>query len=133
MSATNYAELKVLDWLLGAESVSLPATWYIGLSVGDPGESGSTSGEPSGSGYGRVAVTNSSTAWQQASVAKSNLATVVLPNPSGSWGSPSHFFLADASTGGNVWITGALATTVSIGAANSPVQFNPGALLFTMD
>jgi hypothetical protein len=133
MSATNLAELRVLDWLIGAEAVSLPASWYIGLSVGDPGETGSTASEPSGNGYGRVAIVNSSTAWQQASVAKSNLATVVMPTPTGSWGSPTHFFVADASTGGYVWIYGALATTVSIGAANAPVQFNPGSLLFTLD
>jgi hypothetical protein len=108
-SFTNYLENKLLDHVFGGGNYTRPATLYIGLSTSDPGETGSTAGEPSGNGYARVAVVNNATNFPAASGgAKTNGTPIEFPEATGAWGTVTHFFIADNSTGGNVLGYGAL-------------------------
>lgn len=102
-SFTNYLENKLLDHVFGGGNYTRPATLYIGLSTSDPGETGSTTGEPSGNGYARVAVVNNATNFPAASGgAKTNGTPIEFPEATGAWGTITHLFIADAETGGNV-------------------------------
>jgi hypothetical protein len=113
-SFTNYLENELLDHVFGGTDYSRPATLYIGLSTSDPGETGSTSGEPSGNNYARVSVTNNDTNFPEASSgAKSNGTAIEFPEASGSWGTITHFFIADAASGGNVIGYGELSVSKS--------------------
>jgi hypothetical protein len=112
---TNNLENAILDDLFGKTAYSVPATYYIGLSTSDPGETGSLAGEPSGNGYARVAVTNNTTNFPAASGGtKSNGAAITFPEASGSWGTITHFFIADAETAGNVIASGELLSSKTI-------------------
>lgn len=111
MSATNYAEQKILDHLLGTTSFTMPAAPWIKLHTGDPGEdatanaAGNTTrkqvtfgatASPSG-----VATSTSSADWTNVSTAETY-----------SW-----YSTWDASTGGNPLLVGQLtaAVTVAVG------------------
>lgn len=60
MPKTNYANAKVQSALYGGASLGVPATWYLAWSTTTPNQDGSNFTEPSGNGYARVAITNSS-------------------------------------------------------------------------
>jgi len=117
MTYSDYLENKILDHLFGKTTYTAPATLYVGLcaSVND---AGTITGEPSGNGYARVAVTNNTTNWPDAaSGTKSNGTEIAFPQASGTWGSVGYFFLADDPTAGNLIAWGELT-----GGAVSPVN-----------
>lgn len=114
MSKSNYAEIAVLDWLLGGATPTRPSTRHLALHTADPGETGAT-GELSGNGYARQAVTFGAAA----SGATSNTSTHTFTASGGSWGTVTHFSIWDASTSGNCLYVGALSTSRTIGDGES--------------
>jgi hypothetical protein len=56
-SFTNFLELEVLDHILKTGAYTPPATVYLALFTGDPGETGSVAAEATYTGYERVAIT----------------------------------------------------------------------------
>jgi len=56
-SFTNFLEDEVLDHILKTGSYSPPATVYLALFTGDPGEAGSVAAEATYTGYERAAIT----------------------------------------------------------------------------
>lgn len=56
-SLTNAYELEVLDHILQTGSYTPPATVYLALFTGDPGEAGSVAAEADYTGYDRTAIT----------------------------------------------------------------------------
>ncbi len=112
MSYCDYLENKILDHIFGGGDFARPATLYVGLcsSITD---AGAITGEPSGSGYARVAVTNNATNWPAASGgAKSNGTAITFPKATGSWGTLSAAFISDAASGGNILLWASLGGSI---------------------
>lgn len=90
-----------------------------------------TSAEPSGSNYSRVAVTANSTNFPNATSASpsvsSNGTATTFPSPSADWGFAVGWVESDASTAGNYWYWGVLATHIDCGSGSTP-SFAIGAL-----
>jgi len=127
---SNYLENQIQDLVLGDGSFSQPATVYVGLWTAtlDDTSDGSTSGEVSGNNYSRVAVTNNSTNWPNASSGeKHNGAAITFPTPSGSWGTVTHVAILDASSAGNILYWIALTASKAINSGDT-VSFATSAL-----
>jgi hypothetical protein len=84
MSASDSLELALLDYAFGNIAFTPDATYHIGLSGADPGETGATNNEPSGGSYARVPVTNNSTNFPSGNP-KSNGTVITFPTPSANW------------------------------------------------
>jgi hypothetical protein len=109
-------ENEILDHIFGKATFTAAATLYIGFSTADPLDDESGIAEPTGNNYSRVAVDNNKTTWSTSSGgAISNAIVIESPVASGSWGTISHFFITDASSGaGIVYAHGSLGSSQSI-------------------
>ena len=135
MSLSNYASKALLDYMFSKTSnFDTQPTIYVGLSTADPLEDGAGITEPSGNGYARVATVAGD--WNTATLADPSLLdnanTVTFPQATGAWGTVTHFFLIDASSGGNILGSGALPVPKSPSNLDTP-SFAAGALDVTMD
>ncbi|MFA5436814.1 MAG: hypothetical protein WC372_12320 [Candidatus Neomarinimicrobiota bacterium] len=128
MTASNYLEAAILDHIFSEAVYSAP-TWYVGLSVSDPGEDGSGLSEPTDSVYVRQAV-GSTTRTDNAVV---NDADIEFPTATASWGTINYFALFDGVTASTANILGSAAVAVpkSVGIGDT-VKFAAGALTVTM-
>jgi len=123
-SLSDYTELEVLDHVLKTADWAQPTNLYVGLSTADPLDDASGIAEPSGNGYARV----NHNAWDAAaSRATENTGTISFPEATGSWGTVTHFFIADAASGGNMIAHGALSASKTIGAGDN-ASFQDGAI-----
>lgn len=141
---TNFAENKIIDALLRAQSIGTPATWYVGLFTAAPSDTGGGT-EVTGGSYARVAVTaalanfagtqsaGSTTASSGTGGTSSNNGAITFPAPTANWGVVTHFGLFDASTAGNLWIWGALTASKTINNGDAAPSFAAGALTFQID
>lgn len=144
MSATDDLEKYIGDQIFGtsqSSSVSLPTDIYLGLSKGDPGETGSTSNEVSGGSYARVKVvdnTNSSTDFQYDSTNQrwENSSAITFATASAEWASSTdkitHAFLIDSDSAGTVLWSAALGTQQAVASGQQP-SFASGDLQFTIN
>jgi len=134
-SITNYLEEKLLKDLFGIAAFSPPSTFYIGVCTGGVAEDGTVTGEPSGNGYARVSVGNN-TNWDYSQVSGvtkiENHSAIAFAEATGSWGTLTAVFIADAETGGNVLAFATLASSKAIGSGDT-LQFDAGDLEFTLD
>lgn len=134
MPKTTYLRNKYLDDAFRGIAYSWPATVYFGLSIGSPGASGSLSGEPSGGGYARVALTISASnikgtggetagASAGSSGELKNGVSIAFPTSSGAWGSGiNYLFISDAASAGNMLAYGEILTPFNVtGAGESPL------------
>lgn len=113
MSATNYAEAKVVDHLLGTTTFTKPTAVYVKLHTGDPGEDATSNaaGETTrkvvtfgaASSPSGVATSNSSADWTSVSTTETY----------------SYFSIWDASSAGNPLLTGALTASVAVTAGDN--------------
>lgn len=107
-SKTAYLSKAILDHVLGRTTYTAPATLYVVLSTAafDPLATGSACNEVAGGAYARVASTNNTTEWPNASSAapsiKANANDLVFPTATADWGTPLAAYLADASSSGNL-------------------------------
>ncbi len=112
---SNYLEAKWLDHTFGNTAYSAPATVYVGLFTVLPVDAGTGGTEVSGGSYARVAVTNNTTNWPNASAGnpttKSNGAIFTFPTATADWGTVVGLGIFDASTSGNLLAFGPLAST----------------------
>lgn len=154
---TDYAENRLSDFLRRGQPLVIggaTATWntppifYVGLLTAAPSDSAAGT-EVSGTGYARVAITSSLTAWSgtqapgsttastgsDGTIENNNAITFSRPDTTASWGNVSHFALYDAPSGGNMWDWGLVnnGTPVSIGSGVSTVQFAAGTLSLQED
>jgi len=134
MSFTDFLENELLDHVFSAAVFVAPVTTYIGLSTTTPTDAGGNITEPSGgAGYARVAKTNNVTNWPAAvGGLKENGTTVDFPTATGAWGTVTHFFIADAASGGNILATGALTTPKTIDNGDT-ASFAVGDIDITLD
>ena len=110
MSAlSDYAENKVLDVLGANATFTAPSAVYLGLSTGSFNDDGSGT-EISGNNYARVAVSFGSAA----SGTMSNDAAIEFAAATGNWGSVSHWALFDASSSGNMLVSGSFTSAKTI-------------------
>lgn len=132
-SKTGYLENKALDTVLGGPQLTTPTTVYIALSTAafTTSATGSSMTEVSGSGYGRVSVTNNSTNWPNASSgAKSNGTVFTFSSATGSWGTVLSFYIVDASSAGNTLYGADLTTSRTINSGDT-ASFAIGAITLT--
>lgn len=145
-SLTDYAENKLVDAVFRAQSLGAPATFYVGLATAASScETGSvTEVSTSGTAYARAAVTSSLANWAGTQSAgsttassgtggqTSNNSTITIGSTAtASWGTVTHFIVADASTAGNIWICQALTTSKTINNGDPAPTFSAGALTVT--
>lgn len=130
---SDYLEAKLLDHVFGKTAYTAPTDLYLGLSTTDPTDAGTQTGEPSGGSYARVKVTNNTTNFPNASGgSKANGATFTFPKATGAWGTVTHFFIADASTAGNILASGALTESKAVTSGDT-INFLSGAITITLD
>lgn len=107
-SKTAFLSKALLDHVLGRTTYTAPATLYVVLSLSpfDPLATGSACDEITGGAYARVASTNNTTEWPNASSAipsiKANASDLVFPAATADWGTPMSAYLGDASSSGNL-------------------------------
>jgi hypothetical protein len=132
MSFTDYLENKVLNQNFGGVAWTPPATLYFGLSTTTIADDGTGITEPVGSAYARVAVTNNTTNFPNTTTgSKSNGTDIPFATATGAWGTVTYFFIADASTAGNVLAYGALTTAKTIGNGDT-ARFAAGSLTISL-
>lgn len=120
-NVSTFAAHKILDKVFGATDFTPPATFYVGLMSVRPLVDGTGGTEFSGNGYARVAVTNNTTNFPNASArTKSNGTTITFPTATGNQGTAVAVVLYDAPTGGNLWF---ISNTVSIAVTNGMTPY----------
>lgn len=142
MSAmSNYLENKLVDHLFRAQTLTAPATLYIGLFTAAPSDAGGGT-EVSGGSYSRAAVTSSLANWAGTQSAGSTVASsgtggqtsnngaITFATPSATWGAVTHFGIFDAASAGNLLFHGSLAVAKTINQGDT-VSFPAGSLTVT--
>lgn len=139
---SDYVENKLADLLVRGQAFTAPATVYVGLSTTACSDS-SFGTEVSGGSYARVAVTSSLANWAGTQSAgsttassgtggqTSNNAAINFPTPSAGWGTVTYWFLADASTSGNLLICDDLTVSKTINTGDT-VSFAIASLTVTV-
>ena len=111
MSISNYAELKILEHTTGKTSWTMPATVYVKLHLGDPGEAATSNAA--------VEDTRKVAAWATAaSGAIATSATVEWTNVAATE-TYSHWSMWDDLTAGNALWSGALSTSAAVTAGDT--------------
>lgn len=136
-SFAEYLEKKILDEVFGGTAFSAPGTLYIGLSTTTITNAGGNITEPSGNGYARKAVTNDTNNWNTAITEsnkgkKTNKVAFEFAQATGSWGTITDWFIADASSGGNILAWGALGTSKSV-TSGDIFRLAADAIVLTLD
>lgn len=134
MGLAQYLQRKILDHVLGKTTFTAPATVYIALYTVAPTNAGGGT-EVTGGSYARVAVTNNTTNFPNASggdpASKANGAAVTFPTPTADWGLVVAWAMMDASSGGNQLYNAALETPRNILNGSAAPSFAIGELAFT--
>lgn len=137
MPLTNYARQQIIKGVIGKEyfgrrpnstggNTTTTYPFYLALSKTQPDVYGGSISEPSaGLGYSRTnldnslfsgdAIFNSTPDYDGTNDVYSftNVADIVFPEATGSWGTITHFAIYDAKTGGNMIAFGTLASPIS--------------------
>lgn len=140
---SDYAENKLIDWLLRGQTFTPPTSTYVALFTASPSDTGGGT-EVTGGTYARVPVTSALTSWAGTQAAASttvssgtsgtttNNADITFPTPSASWGTVTSYGLFDALSGGNLLIYGALDISKTINSGDV-VKFPLNTLSFQID
>jgi len=140
---SNYLENKVLDWLLRAQTYTVPTTTYVAIFTATPTAAGGGT-EVSGGSYARVAITSSLTNWAGTQGATttavssgtsgltSNNNSITFPAPTATWGVITGMGIYDASTAGNLLLFSPLAITKTVNNGDAPPNFAISSLTFTI-
>lgn len=143
---TDYAENKLIDYLMRGQASGAPSTWYVALYTACPTDSTAGTEVTNANGYARVSVgANALTNWAAtqggttassgttgttSNLAAINFATVVTS----SWGTVNCYGLLDSGThgAGNLWVYSSITVppTLTVGATAS---FAIGTLTFQLD
>jgi hypothetical protein len=111
MSISNYAENKILEHTTGKTAWTMPATVYVKLHTGDPGEAATSNAA--------TEATRKSAAWAAASSGSiATNATLEWTNVAATE-TITHWSLWDAATSGNALWTGALSSSAAVTAGDT--------------
>jgi hypothetical protein len=136
-SFSDYAELKILDHLVGKTSWTMP-TAYVALCTSAPSDlsTGATIVEPSTSGTAYARKSTAGADWNSAaSGAIDNANAITFATATGAgWGTITHFALVDSGTygAGNMLAWGSLTVSKAISAGDT-ASFAAGDLDITLD
>lgn len=101
---TNPQLARLANYLYGGttDPVVSPAQFYVGLATGSVSTAGVITGEPTGGGYQRVAVSNDKTSFSTATNNGNvtNKIDVTFPESTTAWGNITTVFISDQATGG---------------------------------
>ena len=127
MPLTVPSQNFVLDLMMGTGHASeFPATWHMALFTADPGTTGDANDEVTtagGTDYDRVAITNNSTNFPDASSGLKVLATRTdFPSVGASWGTITHWALCVSGVPGtnDLRIVGEFTVPKTPGVGNTP-------------
>lgn len=140
---SDYLENKLVDHVFRATAYTAPATVYVGLSTAACSDS-SVGTEVSGGSYARVSITTGTSAFKgthgSTSGASSgtngtisNAAAITFPAPTASWGVVTHWFVSDASSGGNLLVCAALTSSKTINNGDAAPSFAIDAMTIQID
>ena len=120
-SITNYLETALLNHVFNDTAYTPAATLYLALATANPGEAAtgaSMSEVANANGYSRKALTCGASA----SRAIANSAAVTFDPATGSWGTVTHWAIADSAThgAGNALAYGSLVTSKAVVNGNEP-------------
>jgi len=123
MGWCTYLLNKILDHVWSDTAFDMPGTIYLGL-AGSVAANGNVTGEPSGSNYGRVAITQNAAIFPAASGGSKTAPNAVnwtFNQATGSWGTVNVFFFSDSTTGNtNTLAWGQLTVNKTIGTGDIP-------------
>lgn len=143
MSAmTNYLENLIVDILFRARTFSKPANLFVGLASAAADQEVPTITELSGGSYARVQIAVADATWNGThgsttgnssgtDGAIDNAIAITFPAPTADWGQATHWLIADAASGGNVWIVRPLTTPKTINNGDPAPSFAAGDLVIT--
>ena len=129
-SLSDYTENNTIDYVFRAQTWTIAANMHVGLSTAACSDS-SVGTEVTGGSYARVSYARSLANWAGTQSAgsttassgtggvTSNNAAVSFATPSAGWGTVTHFFISDASTGGNIILCQALTTSKTINSGDT--------------
>ena len=134
MSFIDYLENEILDHIFSNATFTTASPLYVGLSTTTIADDGSGITEPSGGAYARVAVGNrEANSWPAAAAGiKQNGTAIIFPTATSSWGNVTYFFLSDASSGGNIYLSGSINPSQSIGI-NDSARFSANDMTISLD
>jgi hypothetical protein len=139
---SDWSENNLVDFLFRAQTWTVGADLHFGLSTAGCSDS-SVGTEVTGGNYARVAVTRSlanfaGTQSAGSTIASSGTGGVTSNNAAISWGTVtwsatvSHFFVATASSGGNIVLCKAITGGSKTVNSGDTVQFGTGAFTLTV-
>lgn len=141
-SLSDYTENNTIDYVFRAQTWTIAANFHMGLSTAACSDS-SVGTEVSGGSYARVSVARSLANWAGTQSAGSTTAStgtggqtsnniaINFATPSAGWGTVTHFFIADAASGGNIILCQALTASKTINSGDT-VSFAIGAMTVTL-
>lgn len=122
-SIATYLSNKALDKIFGRTDFTPAATLYLALYSVAPNSDGSGGTELTGGGYARVAITNNTTNFPNASARQKLNGAAIGPfandGTAGDWAAAVAWKILDAGSGGNVYTFGLLTPAVIIRAFQS--------------
>ena len=140
-SKTDWLEKAILDAFFGGATLTIPTTWYIGLSTAAYADSATgaamTEVTTTNTGYGRASSANTTSTFSNASgtspATKTTIVAITFPACTNTtWGTVTSFYLCDAATSGNAWYGGDLSASKTIQPGDT-ASFASGQLSITED
>ena len=122
-SLSDYAEVEMLDHIMGVESFTMPTT-YIALCTADPTDAGTganMSEVTNANAYARLAL-SADFQTGAAAGAIANDGAIEFVTATGSWGTVTHFAILDSGTHGegNMIAHGDLTASKTVGDGDTP-------------
>lgn len=126
MPMTSYLRKKDGDHNLGKSAFTMPTTVYLGLFQTNPGDSGSQTGEVTGTGYARISATAKFDAFVLGTGIATSNAEFNFGSPGSDWGTLAYVGILDASSGGNMLYYEAIPNPRSATSGSRSVKFAAG-------
>lgn len=139
---SDWLENGLVDFILRAQTLTLPANLHFALFTAAPSDSGGGT-EVTGGSYARVSVARSlanfagtqsagsTTASTGTGGVTSNNNAITFPAPTANWGVVTHWGVFDASSGGNLVFHGALTTSKTVNNGDAAPSFPAAAFVLT--
>ena len=138
-SFSDYAELKVLDHVVGKAAFTAPTHVWIALYTTAPndastGTTPSPGVEVSAAGYARVdAVGAAGFNASAAAGSTNNSVAITFGAPTANWGTIVGWAAIDAATNGNILFWGAVSPNKTVNNGDAAPSFAIGALTLSLD
>jgi hypothetical protein len=141
---SDYLENKLIDFLFRGQTLTAPATVYVGLLTAAPSDTGGGT-EVTGGSYARASVTSSLANWAGTQASGSTTAStgtngttsnnnaITFPVPTANWGTITHLAIYDAASAGNLLFWSALTASKTVNSGDAAPSFPAAALSVQVD